>query len=101
LYRIKGSERIAGQVIAEHSRDSFRDGVEHNEIAPGRLSVTERIRWPISRCKGANLDTWEFVEEAEGTYEAALRRAGELQGPHDAQWQYRIWDCREKSPPVR
>lgn len=56
-------------------------------------------RWPISRCKGDNLDTWEFVEEFDGTYDAAMERAAELQGSRDAEWQYRIWDCREKSPP--
>ncbi len=50
--------------------------------------------WPISRCRGENLDTWEFVEEVKGTYEDAMARAKELQGPIEAQWQYRIWDCR-------
>jgi hypothetical protein len=61
-------------------------------IAVGKL--TEQESWPISRCKGENLDTWEFVEEVKGTYEAAITRAGDLQGSRDAEWQYRIWDCR-------
>lgn len=45
------------------------------------------------------MDTWEFVEEFDGTYDATMQRAAELQGSRDAEWQYRIWDCREKSPP--
>jgi hypothetical protein len=57
-------------------------------------TIVGTLDWPISRCKGQNLDTWEFVEEVKGTYEDAMKRAAELQGETGAEWQYRIWDCR-------
>jgi hypothetical protein len=56
--------------------------------------IVAQLDWPISRCKGENLDIWEFVEEVEGTYEDAMVRAAELQGNADSEWHYRIWDCR-------
>lgn len=62
---------------------------------PVVLATPERpLYWPISKCKGENLDTWEFVEEFRGRYEDAMARARALQGSKDAEWQYRIWDCR-------
>lgn len=61
----------------------------------GSTYMTDSTTWPISRCRGEHLDTWEFVEEFQGSYDDAMRRAGELQGDQDAEWQYRIWDCRE------
>lgn len=58
--------------------------------------MTDSQTWPISRCRGKRLHIWEFVEEFKGSYEEAMRRAAELQGARDAQWQYRIWDCRDR-----
>lgn len=61
----------------------------------GQSTAADRETWPISRCRGEWLDVWEFVEETQGTYAQALERARALQGSPDAEWQYRLWDCRE------
>ena len=66
----------------------------HKHLAPWDTVRQQRGRWPISRCQRVEeCWEWEFVEHHEGTYEAALKRAWDLQQP-GVPWQYRIWDCR-------
>lgn len=65
-------------------------------VEEANLSNHEELRvYPISRCKGPDFTIWEFVEEKFGTWTEVMEYAGKLQGPADAEWQYRIWDCRE------